>query len=183
MDFFTQVTKPSKGTQETLVKKHEVWNKGLKGVLIVSEETLAKKRGQVAWNKGLKGSMSENNKASLLAANLGRKRSAETLAKLRAANLGRVKSAETLAKFRQSRLGHAVSAETRAKLRAANLGRKFGPLSTEQRLKLRAAHATPVMTYYGVYPSVRAVAEAAGVSAKVVSGWMKRFPKHYYYVV
>ena len=149
MDFFTQVTKPSKGTQETLVKKHEVWNKGLKGVLIVSEETLAKKRGQVAWNKGLKGSMSENNKASLLAANLGRKRSAETL----------------------------------AKLRAANLGRKFGPLSTEQRLKLRAAHATPVMTYYGVYPSVRAVAEAAGVSAKVVSGWMKRFPKHYYYVV
>jgi hypothetical protein len=43
-------------------------------------------------------------------------------------------------------------------------------------------NAKPVMTYYGQYPSVEAVAKAAGVTGNVVRRWIKKYPKHYYFV-
>lgn len=57
MTFFTKVTKPSKGTQETMEKKHVCWSKGLKGTYTHSEVNRARisaaQRGKTPWNKGL----------------------------------------------------------------------------------------------------------------------------------
>jgi hypothetical protein len=47
----------------------------------------------------------------------------------------------------------------------------------------RAVTGKPVMTYYGLYPSVSAVAQAAGVFTSDVRRWIKNYPEHYYYVV
>lgn len=45
-----------------------------------------------------------------------------------------------------------------------------------------AATKKPVMTYYGPFPSVREAAEAAGVTTYTMARWIRKYPKHYYYI-
>ena len=136
MNFFTPVTKPSKGTHETIVPKHLPWNAGLKGA-------------QTAWNKGKP--HSEQAKARMKAAKATRTYS---------------HSAEVRDKIGNAQRGKKYSAEIRARMLAA----------------ATASKGRPVMTYYGPYPSVMAVARAAGVLDETVRKWIKRYPEHYYYI-
>jgi hypothetical protein len=92
--------------------------------------------------------------------------SEEARAKIGAKNSGRRHSPEARARIRAANKGSKHSAETRAKMSAAKKGR---------------SHSKPVMTPYGVYPSVGAVAEASGRGKHVVRRWMKKYPEHYYY--
>lgn len=80
--------------------------------------------------------------------------------------------------------GRVVSATTRALMvRNMNDPALRAKINTpESRAKRLATMSTPVMTYYGVFPSRRAVAEAAGVSCETVRSWMKKYPDHYYYM-
>ena len=135
--------------------------------------------------------------------------SAETRAKISAANKGRIISAEKNAK-RSATLKNKTPeqrAEINAKIRAAALARYKNPAqmaeirakrsatlkarTPEQRAetlaKLRATRhllgiSRRVMTPYGVYPSITAVAQAANRITQTVRSWMKKYPKHYYYL-
>ena len=78
------------------------------------------------------------------------------------------------------KLGHVVSVETREKQRQKALQR--APRSKESRETQAQKQWKPVMTYYGAYPSLKAVAEAASVSGTTVRKWMKKYPQHYYYI-
>lgn len=80
--------------------------------------------------------------------------------------------------------GKVISATTRARImRIQNDPQVRAKINTpESRAKRSATMNTPVMTYYGVFPSRRAVAEAAGVSCETVRLWMKRYPEYYYYL-
>lgn len=71
--------------------------------------------------------------------------------------------------------------DSRARMSA---GRKGKPWSTEHRAKLSQSCKTKkaVMTYYGPFESVTAVARASGYSRKVVGSWIRKYPEHYYYV-
>lgn len=80
--------------------------------------------------------VSDETKTKLRAANLGKKASEETRAKLRAANLGKKHSKETCDKIGAIHRGKKLSDETKAKLRAAKLGRKH---SAESRAKMSAS--------------------------------------------
>ena len=75
------------------------------------------------------------------------------------------------------------TAEARAKISANRRGgmsnRKH---SVETRAKMSATREKAVMTPNGLFPSRRAVAQAAGVSASNITHWMKKWPEHYYYV-
>jgi len=103
----------------------------------------------------------------------------ETRAKMSASQKGRTLTAETRVKLSAAMKGRTQSAEHRAKLGAARKGRTH---SAEARAKLGAAHVKPVMTPNGLYPSLKAVREASGVTAPTIRRWMKKWPEHYYYV-
>lgn len=80
--------------------------------------------------------VSEETRAKISAANLGRHFSAEHRAKIGASGMGRHASEETRVKMSASKTGHVVSQETRAKMRDAWTRR--GPVSDNTRAKLRA---------------------------------------------
>ena len=103
--------------------------------------------------------LSERGRAKLSAANIGKKRSAETCAriaavntgkklslehraKISAASIGKAKSAGHCAKISVARKGKRLSPEHCAKLSAAHMGEKRGPHSAEHRAKLSAAART-----------------------------------------
>ena len=93
--------------------------------------------------------------------NAGRTFSAEARANMAAAKLGKTRqphTAETRAKMSASALARAHTAETKAKL------------------------SKPIMTPNGVFPGVKAVAQAAGVSRNTVARWVRKFPKDYYFI-
>jgi hypothetical protein len=131
-----------------------------------SAETLVKKR--VSWNKGLTNCFSEEARAKISAANRSKAWSAETCAKISARHKGKI-----------------ISAECRAKMSAASKGR---PKSPEHRAKISAGHKNkgvgtkPLMTPNGLYPSRKAVAEAANVPFWTVDSWIKKWPQHYFYL-
>lgn len=81
-------------------------------------------------------SLSDQTRARMSAARLGREFSVETRAKLSAAKKGRLVSAETRAKISASGMGQSPSVETRAKLSKANKGRMLSEL---HRAKISAA--------------------------------------------
>jgi hypothetical protein len=112
----------------------------------MSDETKQKlslsKKGKIPWNKGIKGltygnktKMSDETKQKLRMANLGKKRSKETIektaSKLRGRKRpeisimlrGRIVSEETRLKISISQIGKTTSEETRKKISAANTGR------------------------------------------------------------
>lgn len=153
MNFFAKVTKPSQGTQETLEKKRVAWNSGLKVGPKTEEQRARELAGLLEYYKTHSGPMT------------GKKHSEETRAKISEKGKGKV-----------------LSEEHRAKISAANKGIHLGrTLSLEHRTQL-AQRAGKVMTPHGVFPSVRAVSEAAQVGVYCVRSWMKKFPEHYYYV-
>jgi plasmid stability protein len=101
-------------------------------------------------------------------------------------------SAEHRSNISAAKKGKPVSDEHRAKIAAALTGRKR---PEELCLKIRglrrsketcelmtAVRGTPVMTPNGVFPSVRAVAEAAGRGHDTIRKWMKWWPSDYYYL-
>ena len=86
------------------------------------------------------------------------------------------------------------SPETRAKMSGSLKGKvpwNLGIPATDER-KVNIALSKigkenpkkwkPIMTPNGVFPSQKAVAEAAGVTYVTVWNWMKRWPEHYYYI-
>lgn len=158
MNFFQQVTNPSQGTQETLVKEYVHWAKGLK-----------------------LGPLSEERRANVSAGLKGVVRSAETRAKMSASKLGVPKSELACANMRKPKKAHSTArrAEHNAKIAAGNKG-KF--VSDETRARQSASMSTPVMTPHGLFPSVRAVVEASGYNKRYVYRWMKKYPNDFYYV-
>jgi hypothetical protein len=81
------------------------------------------------------------------------------------------------------------SLETRELQRAATLKQvaqhhpRTGVKHTTETIdKIRATKLKAIMTPNGVFPSRLAVAQAAGVHPTRVSVWVKKWPKHYYYV-
>jgi hypothetical protein len=86
-----------------------------------------------------------------------------------------------------------MSEETRAKKSAARKGKPGKKHSEETRAKISDAHkgkkredgwkwSKPVMTPNGLYPSKKAVAEAANVSTVSVDKWIKKWPEHYFFL-
>lgn len=90
--------------------------------------------------------------------------------------------------------GRTFSAEARANMAAAKLGKKRQPHTAETRAKMSASGghpqtaehkaklSKPIMTPNGPFPSVKAVAETAGVSANTIRRWLKNFPNDYYFI-
>jgi hypothetical protein len=90
----------------------------------------------------------------------------EARAKASATLKGRIKSEEHRANMSAAASkGRIMSEETRAKISATKLNK-----------------AKPLMTPNGLYPSRRAVVEAAGVTWYAVNCWMRLYPEHYYYI-
>ncbi len=75
---------------------------------------------------------------------LGRKATSETRKKLQQSHLGKRQSSETKEKIRQARLGRTLSDETREKLRQARLGKRATP---EARENMSKARMKPVTQY------------------------------------
>jgi len=123
-----------------------------------THETIVPKR--LPWNAGLKGAQTAWNK--------GKPHSEQAKARMRAT---------------RSQLVYSPSAETRASISAAQTGKKYSPeIRARMLAAATASKGRPVMTYYGPYPSVMAVARAAGVLDETVRKWIKRYPEHYYYI-
>lgn len=96
------------------------------GVHVTSDETREKMK--TAWRA--RGPVSDETKAKLRAAGVGRLHTDESRAKIGAANMGRAstvkgvaRSAETRAKISKSREGHAHSQATKSRLSAAQIGK------------------------------------------------------------
>jgi len=153
MTFFTKVTAPSKATFETVEKEYVVWCTGLSGTMLGKKHSAETRALMSATRSGV------------LSPTYGKKHSAETRAKIGAANKGRT-----------------ISAESRAKLSAALKGKPKPKWSAESRANFSASKSKPVMTPYGLFPSIRAIAEASGRDASTVRTWLRKFPEHYYYV-
>ena len=117
---------------------------------------------------------------------------AETSAKRSAIHKGKIVSAETRAKLSAAHKNR--TPEQRAKIRAktsAGLRAAYEAKTPEQRAKRNAKISAakrghtikrPVMTPYGAYPSITAVAKAANRTGQTVKIWIKKYPKHYYYL-
>lgn len=86
---------------------------------------------------GTGGRHTDETKAKISAAHMGKILTQEHIAKMSAAMTGRVKSDETIAKMSAAMMGHAVSDETKAKLSAAHMGKV---LTEEHRAKMSAAN-------------------------------------------
>lgn len=196
MNFFAKVTKPSKGTQETLVKERVGWSKGLKGFFAHTEEHRAHMR-ETMKGKNVGRVRSPETLAKLAAKTAayyathsgtmkGKKHSKETRALMSAQRTGLKASAETLAKKSASMKGKNVgkthTAEARAKMSAAQKGKPKPKWSAEARARFSASKGTPVMTPHGLFPSIRAVAEASGRDGSTVRTWLRKFPEHYFYL-
>ena len=121
--------------------------------------------------------------------------SAESRAKISAAHKGKTLSAETRARISAANKNRTPEqrAKTRAKISAAVVA-SYKNKTPEQRAEIHAKMAaaakavwekrrhTPVMTPYGAYPSITAVAKAANRMNQTVRAWIKKYPKHYYYL-
>lgn len=112
-------------------------------------------------------------------------------AKISAGKKGRRMSQESIAKMAQSKKGgqspmkgRTHTDEARAKISERHSGGpQFGhEVSAETRAKISAINSKPVMTPNGVYPSIKAVAEASGFPGHTVRRWLKRFPDQYYFI-
>ena len=142
--------------------------------LIYGAEARAKINAKIsAANKGRIISAEKNAKRSATLKNKTPEQRAEINAKIRAAALARYKNP-------------AQMAEIRAK-RSATLKARTPEQRAETLAKLRATRhllgiSRRVMTPYGVYPSITAVAQAANRITQTVRSWMKKYPKHYYYL-
>jgi hypothetical protein len=123
-----------------------------------------------------------------------KKHSDETRAKISASNKGHSNHSDyQKQRLSETHTGKSLSVEHKVAVSAANKGQnrmsfearskvhKGKTVSSETRAKL-AQHARAVMTPYGLYSSVRSVADAANVSSTCVRQWVKKYPKHYYYV-
>ena len=158
MNFFTPVTKPSKGTQETVKKVHIPWHKGTKP-----------SKGTHEIVNGLKGQNSYYTYVT----------PAGTFVKRQDALLANNCTHYQL----KSRCKRASFPGWTRELKPAfadSMSVFYGIMSG--RVGKSNYNAKPVMTYYGQYPSVEAVAKAAGVTGNVVRRWIKKYPKHYYYI-
>jgi hypothetical protein len=198
MNFFTPVTKPSLGTQETMVKERVGWSKGLKGLYAHTEEHRAKmSRAMKGVNKGRVKSPETlaklaANKAAYYATHSGtmkgKKHSEESRAKMVLTRsvvkpmLGKKHTAEVIAKMSAIKKGKKHTAESRAKMSATQKGKPKPKWSAESRARFSASKATPVMTPHGLFPSIRAVAEASGRDGSTVRTWLRKFPEHYFYL-
>jgi hypothetical protein len=78
-----------------------------------------------------------------------------------------------------NRLGKKHSAETIDKIRAAAYRTREIKIKVNAELKQASK---PIMTPNGLFPSLTAVAQAAGVRPSTVWFWKKKWPEHYYYV-
>lgn len=128
---------------------------------------------------------------NLVTVSLTKTNSVETRAKISASKKGKRMSQESIDKMAQSKKGgqspmkgRTHSEEARALMSERHSG---GPkvghaVSAETRAKISAINSKPVMTPNGVYPSIKAVAEASGFPGHVVRRWLKRFPTHYYFI-
>lgn len=126
-------------------------------------------RGRIGPNAGK--TLSEEQKAKMSAAKLGKKRDKHT--------------EETRAKMSEAATGRKHSAETRAKIGAAVKLR--GPVSDETRAKLAEAnkkrdYSKPIMTPAGVFPSVALAAQAYDISYHRFIKQLKLYPNDYYYI-
>jgi hypothetical protein len=123
-----------------------------------SKVTTIEKKRMTHWAKGLKGAYGPNFNKFIRKARTGQKISPETRAKI---------SATLKAKF---------PVKEKGAIRLTEASREA--LSK----KMREKSGRPVMTYYGVFPSVRAVSEASGYTSYTVRAWMQKYPEHYYYI-
>ena len=171
------------------------------------DETPQPKQKSTATTQEFKIIYGAETRAKISAANKGKTFSAETRAKLSAANKGKTHSAETRAKRRAVYKNR--TPEQRAKIRAkmaavyknrtpkqlAEISAKMAAAhknrTPEQRAKINAKISAakrrhiierPVMTPYGAYPSITAIAQAANRMNATVKTWIKKYPKHYYYL-
>lgn len=119
-----------------------------------SKVTIVEKK-HVVWNTGLKG---------------------------QGTMLGKKHSKETRDRFSKMRKGVPLSEQHRINVIAASARRKGVPLTGERLTKIKIAPCKKTMTPNGVFPSLKAVAEAAGVSTVTIRKWMKKWPEHYYYI-
>jgi hypothetical protein len=173
MDFFAQVTKPSKGTQETVKPERVNWNKGLKGAFQHTSEARARIGAASAGRRH-----SEATCIKLSNILKGRSLSEEHRAKIVLNQTGRIQSASTRAKRSAKLKGRVMSEEWRAKISQALLNRK------------PAWYKSPMQTPNGVFTTgealVARVASDTNCSLKQaykkVRNWMKLYPNDYYYV-
>ena len=107
-----------------------------------SEETIRKMSGKTPWNKGKKGIVKQSKETiqKRIKKTTGQKRTTEQKERMSKAQkglgLGRKQSPETIRKRSASLIGHEVNEETREKIRIGNLGKKR---SKETRKKISVA--------------------------------------------
>ena len=107
-----------------------------------SDETRKKMSGKTPWNKGKKGIVKQSQETiqKRVKKNTGQKRTSEQKERMSKAQkglgLGRKQSEETIRKRSASLIGHEVNEETREKIRIGNLGKKR---SKETRKKISVA--------------------------------------------
>tara|TARA_R110002126_G_scaffold243517_3_gene386931 strand:- start:4715 stop:5158 length:444 start_codon:yes stop_codon:yes gene_type:complete len=120
-------------------------------------------------------------RAKISATHKGKVSPPQQRAAVSAAMKGVPKSAEHRAKLSAALKGHVVSAEHRAKLSAARKGRPR-KITAEHAANIRRSKCKPMMTPHGLFPSRKAVSEAAGVLPVTVTRWLEKYPNDFYYV-
>ena len=152
------------------------------------DETPQSKQKSTATTREFKIIYGAETRAKISAATKGKTISAETRAKLSAANKGKTISAETLAKRRAAYKNRTPEqqAEISAKKLAAHKNRtpeqQAETLAKRQATRHLLGLTRRVMTPHGAYPSVTAVAKAENKTDQTVRTWIKKYPKHYYYL-
>ena len=123
-------------------------------------------------------SLSDEHRAKISTANRGKNVSEETRAKMSAAQRGKKASEETRAKI--SAAARNISDEHRAKISAASRGRKA---SEETRAKMSAnnAQSRPIVTPYGLFPSLKAAERALNTTAYDIRCRIKNSKKSEYF--
>jgi hypothetical protein len=115
-----------KFTTETLAKMskaHTGYKHTAEAKIKISQANLGRNLGGTSWNKGL--TASDEAKANMSKAALGKKITAETRAKISRAALGRKHTNETRARIALAHLGMKPTTETRVKLSKVAHERKF----------------------------------------------------------
>lgn len=77
----------------------------------------------------------------------------------------------------QARAKMSAKAKIRVSSEASNAKRRATLLG-----RSRPDNCKPMMTPNGVYPSMKAVVAASGKAEITIRKWMKKWPKHYYYI-